>query len=721
MKIILKIIAIFIFIIAFQRANAQQTGTDSLKNYLLPAVSIFGDKTGILNSIPGSAVIISTDQLKILKGISGNQVLQAMTGINVVEEEGAGLRMNLGIRGLDPDRSRTLLVLEDGIPVALAPYGEPEMYYTPSIDRMNSIEILKGSGSIIYGPQTIGGVLNYITNDPPVEPRTDVHFAGGGSGFLNSKIGYGASSGPAGFLAEMYHKRADNLGLTNYQIYDFMAKGKFAINGQKNLSLKIGVYDEKSNSTYVGLTQTMYDAGEYFQEIAPNDELKIRRYSASLNYQHTLSKSSVLNLTLFGYNTSRLWRRQEFSRNASASNKTGVVFGDTAVSGGAIYMRNLTGNRDRTFDVFGVQPQINASVNFAGLTNEINLGARFLYERAFEQRINGTSYNAVSGNLVEDEIRTGLAFSAFIQDRIFAMENLIITPGLRFEHFDYERDIYRIQSKDTSIVANKGIAELIPGIGINYNISERFTLFSGLHRGFAPPRTKDAITNEGVTLDLEAELSWNYELGLRSNLGNSVSFEVTGYMLDFSNQVIPVSESSGGAGFGLVNGGSTLHKGIETSVTADLGRLLSVDYSLILNINGTYSDSKYNSDRFVTSGDNKVNIKGNRLQYAPEFLLSSTLQFKSHFGLGANIKTVYVGEQFTDDLNTVKPSADGTIGLMDSYFLIDFTLLYELNKDSDIYVTVKNLTDERYIASRRPQGIKVGIPRFISGGIDYHF
>ncbi|MFA7627462.1 MAG: TonB-dependent receptor plug domain-containing protein, partial [Candidatus Kapaibacterium sp.] len=137
---------------------------DSLKSYEIPNVSIIGDRSEQLGSIPGSAVIISSEQLRNMRSLSGNQVLRTVTGVNVVDEEGAGLRMNMGIRGLDPDRSRALLVLEDGIPVALAPYGEPEMYYTPSIDRMSSIEVLKGSGSIIHGPQTIGGVLNYITN-----------------------------------------------------------------------------------------------------------------------------------------------------------------------------------------------------------------------------------------------------------------------------------------------------------------------------------------------------------------------------------------------------------------------------------------------------------------------------------------------------------------------------------------------------------------------------
>lgn len=722
MKVYRNYLIILIGIMFFTAIiNAKDKDSDTLRIYETPNVSIISDRSAIMSSIPGSAVIISNEQLRSMKGISGNQIMRSMTGINVVDEEGAGLRMNLGIRGLDPDRSRALLILEDGLPVALAPYGEPEMYYTPSIDRMNSIEVLKGSGSIIYGPQTIGGVLNYITNDPPATSETDFHLTGGSGGFLNTKIGYGTSQGATGFLAEIHHKSADKIGLTNYSIYDVMAKGKFIVSDRSAVNVKMGVYDEVSNSTYVGITQNMYDDGDYFREIAPYDELKIRRYSASINYQNVLSSSTVFNTSVFGYSTSRNWRRQDFGRESTVSNRTGQIFGDTNVAGGAIYMRNSNANRDRSFDVFGVQPQIMTNIDLAGLTNELNIGARLLVEKAYEQRINGSNYLAESGNLVEDEIRTGFAVSGFIQDRIHLSDKLIVTPGLRFEHFDYERDIRRIASKDTALKANQGINEFIPGLGINLNLTDKFTLFAGTHRGFAPPRTKDAITNAGTALDLSAELSWNYELGIRASVSNSLYIEVTTYMMDFSNQVIPVSESSGGLGAGFVNGGRTMHKGLELSIMTDIGRSFDLRSTIIWSINGTYSDAKYNSDRFIGSGDNKINVTGNKLPYAPEYTLSSMLQYKLPVGIGMNFTASYVGEQFTDELNSGNPSNDGTVGLMDSYMLLDLTLLYEINPKSDFFVSVKNLSDERYIASRRPQGIKVGIPRFITAGIDYHF
>lgn len=126
----------------------------------MPQFAIIADKDRIFSKVPGSVAFIDQETIKNLKPISGNEILRRVPGLHVVDEEGLGMRVNIGIRGLYPDRSRSVLMLEDGVPVALAPYGEPEMYYTPAIDRMAGVEILKGSGQILYGPQTIGGVVN---------------------------------------------------------------------------------------------------------------------------------------------------------------------------------------------------------------------------------------------------------------------------------------------------------------------------------------------------------------------------------------------------------------------------------------------------------------------------------------------------------------------------------------------------------------------------------
>lgn len=703
-----------------QTTEASDTATTS---YELPQVDVIGRKPGLLDRVPGSANIITPAHLRRLAPISGNEILRTITGLHAVDEEGVGLRLNLGVRGLNPDRSRNLLMLEDGVPIALAPYGEPEMYYTPSIDRMARLEVLKGSGSILFGPQTIGGVINYITADPPAEPSGSLNARIGNDGFFTTLLKYGTTSGNVGAQMNLLRRQADNLVTTRFRISDLSTKLKFILGEQSVLGVKLSAYDENSSSTYVGLTQTMYDNGDYFTNVAPDDELNIRRYSANATYDYVFAPGVSLRTTVFGYTTTRNWRRQEFGRTSTTTNRTGVVHGDTTVPGGALYMRNQTGNRNRQFEVAGIEPRFSMTHQLAGVRNELDLGFRFLYERAFEQLVLGTTYNSSSGNMRDDEIRTGYARSAFVQNRTYITDKLVVSPGIRLESFSYDRNIMRGQFngvvRDTNLVAGSNLLQLIPGLGISYQLSEGSSVFAGVHRGFAPPRVKDAITSAGEALNLDAELSWNYELGTRLSPVDGIAVEVTGFFLDFSNQIIPVSQSSGGTGTGLVNGGRSRHVGAEAGFTIDLGQMLESEYSVILNTNATYVRATFSADRFLTQAGNRINVKGNSLPYAPKWFVSSSVAFLAPFGGSIQLTGNYVGKQFSDEFNTADATPNGLTGLIPAHFLLDISARYAIEPlNAAFSLSIKNLFDKRYIASRRPEGIKVGLPRFVTAGIE---
>ena len=691
--------------------------------FQMPQVNILADKYRLLRELPGSAGYINSRELALLAPVSGNEVFRRVPGVHVVDEEGAGLRVNIGLRGLDPDRSRNVLVLEDGVPVALSPYGEPEMYYTPAMDRMAGVEVLKGSGQILFGPQTIGGVVNYITADPPQEETIKARLVGGQGGYFSGLVSYGNTFGNTGVQVSLLRRQADNIGPTEFVVNDLSAKFKLLLNDKSAIGVKIGVYDEVSNSTYVGITQPMFDqGGQDFVRLAPNDQLDVRRYSLSATHEYRATNRISIKTTAFGYTTARNWRRQDFSYDPNASRKTGVVWGDPSIPGGAIYMRNSTGNRDRQFEVAGIEPRLTWKYDLGRTPGELQAGARYLYERAFEQRINGTTAQATSGELVEDEIRTGVAWSAFAQNKFNLSSKITLTAGVRLERYGYEREILRRRYggvlRDTSVVAENELVSLIPGVGVNFALAKNLNLFGGIHRGFAPPRIKDAISAEGEAYELDAEQSWNSEVGLRGAFSKSIFAEVAAFVMDFSNQIIPVSVSSGGAGAGLVNGGRTYHHGVEASVNFGVGQWFQAPFRLDVDVNATLQEARFNGDRFVTIQNESINIGGNRTPYAPNLLLSSAVTFETVSGFQARLTQTYVSAQFTDEENTLAPAANGRSGQMPAYFLLDATLQYTFSKAGITFLlSGKNLTNERYIASRRPEGIRVGLPRFITGGV----
>ncbi|HEV2129745.1 MAG TPA: TonB-dependent receptor plug domain-containing protein, partial [Longimicrobiaceae bacterium] len=330
-----------------------------------PQIEVIGTRADALERIPGSAAAISQQELRQRIPLSGNEVFRSIPGVHVQEEEGLGLRANIGIRGLNPDRSRTVLMLEDGVPVALGPYGEPEMYYTPPIDRMARVEVVKGSGSILFGPQTVGGVINYVTPDPPAEPQGSLDLRGGSGGFLSALASYGGSWENAGVTASLLRKQADDIRGLFFEVTDFTGKLAFGLGHRSEASVKLSVYDEESNSTYVGLTEEMFRA-DASQHPAPDDRLRVRRYAASATHNLILGADAVLRTTAYGYSTVRDWQRQDFRY---------------AGGGSAIELLGTTGNRNRSFDVAGIEPRLQWNHGLFGVANELDAGVRAHYER----------------------------------------------------------------------------------------------------------------------------------------------------------------------------------------------------------------------------------------------------------------------------------------------------------------------------------------------------
>ena len=549
---------------------------------------------------------------------------------------------------------------------------------------------------------------------------------GGENGYFSGLLGYGNTFGNTGVQFNLLRKQVDGLGVSTFNINDFTGKVNFQMSDRSQLGLKFGLYSETSNSTYVGITQVMYDqGGNDFTNVAPDDRLNINRNSISLTHSYRVSDRLNLQTMAYAYSTTRNWRRQDFSYSPTASNLSDVVWGDNSIPGGAIYMRNGTGNRNRQFEVAGFEQRINLEYNLGSIKNELTAGYRYIYEKGYEQRVNGSFPTAESGDLITDEDRTGNAISTFVQNKFKLSSKFSIDAGLRAEFYDFERHVFRNrfngEVRDTSIVNGTSVSQIIPGLGFNYQVNRDINLFGGVHRGFAPPRVKDAITAAGVVQQLDAELSWNYELGIRTAVTKGLYAEVTAFYLDFSNQIIPVSESAGGTGSGLVNGGETIHEGIELGLSFDLSELGEVQYNVKLDVSATFQNAIFAADRFQTIGIESVNLSGNQTPYAPKMLLSSALAIESPFGLTARLTNTFIGEQFTDPLNTLSPSANGRDGKLDSYLLTDFQLIYAFPKVENLSVSmsVKNLTNDRYISSRRPQGIRVGLPRFISFGVDW--
>ncbi len=294
---------------------------------------------------------------------------------------------------------------------------------------------------------------------------------------------------------------------------------------------------------------------------------------------------------------------------------------------------------------------------------------------------------------------------------------------------------YERVNRLTNQSGESDLTEVIPGFGATYDINTDLVLYAGVHRGFAPPRIEDVVTNAGGVVDLEAEQSVNWEIGLRGAMAPGLDLDVAAFRMDFENQIVPASVA-GGVGATLTSAGETRHSGVEASLRGslrDMGVMQEDDIFFRAAI--TYlPEAEFASARFsnipgfncagvvpATPGPTCVLVTGNRLPYAPDWIASAAIGYRRGEWLNTQIEVQYTGEQFGDDLNTVAQSANGQRGVIEGVTIVNWAAnVTPGGGDTTLFLTVKNVFDEVYIVDRA-RGILPGAPRLVQAGLSVNF
>jgi len=714
-------------------AAAQAPPADTLLLAEIRVVSTPAD----LARTPGSATLLPPASLEIWRTISANDVLRRVPGITVREEEGLGLRPNIGVRGLNPTRSTKVLLLEDGIPVTFAPYGDNASYYHPPMSRFEQVEVVRGSGQIAFGPQTVGGVINYITPAIPRVTGGRVSVTGGSRNFLDLNARGTTTLGRIGTLASFSHRRGDgareNIGSA---VSDALLKASATLGSHNRVTARGNLYRERSNVTYSGLTEAEWALDPRWNPFQ-NDSMKMDRWGASVT--HAYSPSPFLRVTTSAYaaDVERHWWRQS-SNSAQRPNDA-----SDPSCGGMANLLTTCGNegRLRAYRHYGVEPRLTASFEMFGLASSLEVGARWHQERQDRQQLNGATPGAreagpatnPNSGVREDNLRENTAWSAFAQQRLM-LDRLTVTPGVRVEHVTYERT-----NRSNGAEGSTQLTQVIPGAGLTWEAQPGLLLFGGAHRGFAPPRTEDIISNsDGAAIDLEAELSWNYEIGFRGHSG-PLNLELTAFRMDFENQIIPASVA-GGTGAALTNSGRTLHQGLELGVRLDATQFLGVAGPYLETSTTWVPTASFEGERYAyigtAAGDTpgkvyaaqngagtrqRVSVDGNRLPYAPETSYTVAVGFQRDGGLDLRVERFGTSEQFTDAANSRTTVADGQQGPIAGYGVWNLSASQRLPRaGTRVFVAVRNVTDVSYVADRT-RGLTPGAPRSFQLGLRQEF
>lgn len=684
---------------------------------VLPTVEVVGGADR-LPDIAGSASVIDEREMRLSRVFTANEALRKAPGVHVRDEEGVGLRPNIGLRGLNPNRSTKVLLLEDGLPLAYAPYGDNASYYHPPIERFDSIEVLKGSEQILFGPQTVGGVVNYLTPRPPEALSGRLTLAGGNQDYFNGGLRLGGKR----MLFDYHHKEADGARDNESTALDDLSfKTVLPIAGNQAITFKASYYSEDSMLSYSGITDAELRNFGYRYNPFKEDAFTLDRTGASLSHEIFLGEAVTLISSAYFTHFNRDWWRQSSS---TSDGQCGAAFTNARLAGARVSPVDCasTQGRLRSYYTWGFEPRLLAHYDAFGIPNDLQVGVRAHFETQDRQQRNGLFATDRGGLLSENNARDVDAYSMFIQNRLHLGE-FTLTPGLRVEYVDNQR-VNRL----TGARGDTDITEVIPGLGATWNPRPQYTLFAGVHRGFAPPRTEDLIvTASGAAAatftEVDPEDSWNAEFGLRSTPRPGARLELTFFRNDFNNQ-IQVGSIAGGST--PLAQGETLYEGTELSGRLDSRELAGTRHNFYLQSAWTWlpTADQETPVRQVADGSVVVgSLAGNRLPYAPRHLATTGIGFTHETGVDLRLEAVYTDEQFSDFANTPVAAANGNgqVGLIKPSLVFNAAATAPLGRwGASVFVTAKNLLDRDYIVDRT-RGIRVGMPLLVQAGVEIVF
>jgi Fe(3+) dicitrate transport protein len=454
----------------------------------------------------------------------------------------------------------------------------------------------------------------------------------------------------------------------------------------------------------------MFRADPRRPTLSPNSRLKLRRYEASVIHDQRFGASTKLRTLVYAYTTNRLWRRQDYTRSPVPGEYYERIVGDVALPRGAIYFKDSNTILDREYEVLGVEPRLEQRFTTGDVGHTLDVGARLLVETAHYELRKGEVPTSEAGSLELDERHRTIAIATYTQDRIAFRDDLLVTPGIRFESASYRRQLFRQSGQDVAPPArgDSSVASFVPGVGMIYGTRQAH-VFGGIHLGFAPPRVTSAINPNGVDQKLDAERAILYELGTRASPVRWLRAEVTGFLSSFQNQVVAAQSDIGTE---LTNAGATRNVGVESGVTLQLARAAKLPLTVDLGARYTYVRATF------VGGPND----GNLLPYAPEHSGGATLDVEHASGFGGQLGVVVVGAQYTDPLDTEAEDATGRVGKIPAYTIVDAGLRYR-NAPTGLSarILVKNALDDVYLSSRRPEGIFASGFRQIILGIRWDY
>ena len=690
------------------QVNAQTTSKDTLvKKVKFDDVTVVG--RGSSSDYQQMPEIVGTNiyagkknALIVLDNVQGNvvtntmrQVLAKVPGIHIWESDPSGIQIGIAARGLSPNRSWEFNIRQNGYDIAADPFGYPEAYYNPQLQAVQRIEVVRGQGSLQYGPQ-FGGLINYILrngSDITKKFQFETQQTAGSNGLLNTYNAIGGKTDKVHYYGFFDHRQGDGWR-QNSRFYTNGGFGTVTYYLTPKFSLTAELMRSNIRSQQPGGLKDSMVYADAQKSFRGRNWFDITWTSPALIANYKINENTQWNTKLYA----------TIGDRNSVGYLQGITVKDSINATTGTY-NNRVLNIDK-YRNYALESRIITDYNLGKMNNTISGGIRFYtgstYRRADGKGTTGSDYDmTLIGNYGRDVTFKSRNAAAFFENIFRVGKKLLIIPGARYEWLEGSATGRNGYTNNGAEILLQNITRsrsfLLGGIGAEYHLTKETELYANYTQAYRPiqfANLQAPPSTDVVDADLKDARGYNLDLGYRGKIKTYLQFDVSTFYLQYNNRVGTITPS--GANYRLVtNVGASTSKGFEGYAEFNPIRAFQLVNGFDFSIFGSYSylDAKYSSNH------KDATTKGKKVENAPSNIFRGgvTTSYKKLM-FTAQVSTV--GETFSDANNTVKSTANAQNGLIPSYTVTDLTATYKIGPKLNIKTGINNLGDVRYFTRR---------------------
>ena len=625
-----RIISISMFVILHSIMFAQENTGDKSKAIKLQPVEIIGSKAHYDSKILGTNNIINAQELKRNNPLGTEEMLRMIPGVAITGDMGLSNRLNIGIRGANPRRSTRVLALEDGSPIAVATYLDPQVYYNPPPERLSRIEVIKGPELLLHGGQSIFGAVNYISRIPSEKPKFDVQLSGGQQNFFSGLLGYSGTWEKFSMDASAMYKSFDGfIQNNNTRLFNFTTKMYYDFSPKSRAYLKVNYHQENANTTYFGLTSFTFKTAPTANPFDA-DEFKTKRIAIDLGHDYSFNKQIKLTSKVYANNFQFNWWRQNTAiiradvlktktNEATYVNRFNYLDPNTTYGPDAWVRvgrlsngRESTAGRLRDFKIGGLRESISHTYTRGNIKNFIEAGLHIHAEQFSNRQVNADSSRwSRSGRLTTDNLTQLLSTAGFLQNR-FTWKSSTIAGIVRIENVTMTNANLLTQATNPNLTKkNEGVLKnnfnaILPGAFLNYDIANgqknKLSVYGSVYSGFLPPsadfgffsvdesgNVRTTNITDTTKINIKPETSLGFDGGPRGSLMNGFMTVNAAYFNNTINNFYSPARREAFQTLGKVN-----IQGVEMALFIEPSKLLKNNkgHELKLGFSGTWMASQ---------------------------------------------------------------------------------------------------------------------------------